>query len=572
MSRTCCCPHWEEDDEGEIFLDSNREDARFDNLPIVLILVSVSILNTMVVVASFVFNSLSMLDVAVAGVLVAIVHSLYTIICRVVLGSKHFWQLTCVTWEVLLSSTKLLGSILVLVVVQVEELEHEVNGETTMTVSRPMFWCFFVLSLIVPRAVVYVWSACQQCARRQVSKNRKRFTEGDFDLDLAYISGRILAMSFPAQDLEAQFRNPMAEVQRFLQSRHPQHRVYNLCKEEHRRYDETSFWQVRRRITFFDHNVCPLRLLVDLVEEQHRFLAEEPKNVVVIHCKAGKGRTGLVCSCLLLREGLQTSATEALETYAERRTHDRKGITIPSQIRYVKLYAQILREGFIRTQSVRLKSVLLQNFLQLPGYRSSSFQVEVRDHEKHVLFSSGFGCAAFARQARVDSAESNGSETSDGEAESSQGSEVGCASPPLDAGARRCVGQADAVVLELEMPLLPDDFQVVLRRRYATWCGLSQQVDVMCSFWLNSGYVSEEMHLPLAELDYCRSLQHLCVPVSNVPSPSIQLRCRLLSAVLGIRTPLGAGRVVQGRCERTPRLPRPDEASVVCSFECRALS
>ncbi|CAK9084376.1 unnamed protein product [Durusdinium trenchii] len=529
MSRTCCCPHWEEDDEGEIFLDSNREDARFDNLPIVLILVSVSILNTMVVVASFVFNSLSMLDVAVAGVLVAIVHSLYTIICRVVLGSKHFWQLTCVTWEVLLSSTKLLGSILVLVVVQVEELEHEVNGETTMTVSRPMFWCFFVLSLIVPRAVVYVWSACQQCARRQVSKNRKRFTEGDFDLDLAYISGRILAMSFPAQDLEAQFRNPMAEVQRFLQSRHPQHRVYNLCKEEHRRYDETSFWQVRRRITFFDHNVCPLRLLVDLVEEQHRFLAEEPKNVVVIHCKAGKGRTGLVCSCLLLREGLQTSATEALETYAERRTHDRKGITIPSQIRYVKLYAQILREGFIRTQSVRLKSVLLQNFLQLPGYRSSSFQVEVRDHEKHVLFSSGFGCAAFARQARVDSAESNGSETSDGEAESSQGSEVGCASPPLDAGARRCVGQADAVVLELEMPLLPDDFQVVLRRRYATWCGLSQQVDVMCSFWLNSGYVSEEMHLPLAELDYCRSLQHLCVPV-------------------------------------------PDEASVVCSFECRALS
>ena len=25
------------------------------------------------------------------------------------------------------------------------------------------------------------------------------------------------------------------QVQRFLQSRHPQHRVYNLCKEEHRR-------------------------------------------------------------------------------------------------------------------------------------------------------------------------------------------------------------------------------------------------------------------------------------------------------------------------------------------------
>lgn len=54
---------------------------------------------------------------------------------------------------------------------------------------------------------------------------------------------------------------------------------------------------------------------MELVEEQHRYLAEDPENVVVIHCKvgmsweetrgheAGKGRTGLVTSCLLLREG-----------------------------------------------------------------------------------------------------------------------------------------------------------------------------------------------------------------------------------------------------------------------------
>lgn len=30
----------------------------------------------------------------------------------------------------------------------------------------------------------------------------------------------------------------MAEVQRFLRSRHPQHRVYNLCKEDDRRRPE----------------------------------------------------------------------------------------------------------------------------------------------------------------------------------------------------------------------------------------------------------------------------------------------------------------------------------------------
>lgn len=68
------------------------------------------------------------------------------------------------------------------------------------------------------------------------------------DQDLSYITERILAMSFPAEDFEAQFRNPMTEVpsaamlwircqvQRFLRNKHPMHhRVYNLCKEKSRR-------------------------------------------------------------------------------------------------------------------------------------------------------------------------------------------------------------------------------------------------------------------------------------------------------------------------------------------------
>lgn len=487
----CVCPHWEEDDEGDIFLDSNREDVRFDNVPTFLMLVLVTLLNVFAVLA-FVFNSISMQDVAIAGFLAAVIHGLYTLICRIVLGSKLFWELTCVTPEVLLSLTKLLGSILVLVLLRIDE-----DYERSRAMAQLLFWCCFVLSLIMPRFVVHGWLACAQCARRQVSKNRKRYRDGDFDLDLAYISERILAMSFPAQDLEAQFRNPMAEVQRFLRSRHPKHRVYNLCKEEGRRYDDECFREVRRRITFFDHTVCPLQRLVELLEEQHRFLREDTNNVVVIHCKAGKGRTGLVCSCLLLREGVKSDACKALETYAKKRTHDGKGVTIPSQIRYVKLYSQFLQEGFLRKQVVRLKSVCLQNFMKLPGYRSSSFKVQIKDTEKAVL-AEGFS----GQSASMTDASDSSQEDSDESSASAVQDLHHCGQTKLQ--------ENDSLVIEMASDITcPDDFQIVISRQSSSRCGLAEQVEVIGSFWLNSGYLSKGIQLPLEEIDYCRSLQHL---------------------------------------------------------------
>ena len=35
------------------------------------------------------------------------------------------------------------------------------------------------------------------------------------------------------------------------------------------------------------------------------------------------------------------------------------------------------------------------------------------------------------------------------------------------------------------------------------------EVEILGSFWLNSGYLSKSLHLQLDEIDYCRSLQHL---------------------------------------------------------------
>jgi hypothetical protein len=90
--------------------------------------------------------------------------------------------------------------------------------------------------------------------------------------------------------------------------------VYNLCAEPERQYKSKVFHgngvcvcvcvfamiRYARRIDasivvdlvanfqFYDHNAPPLRMMPAFCEHAGKFLAEDPLNIVAIHCKAGK--------------------------------------------------------------------------------------------------------------------------------------------------------------------------------------------------------------------------------------------------------------------------------------------
>jgi phosphatidylinositol-3,4,5-trisphosphate 3-phosphatase/dual-specificity protein phosphatase PTEN len=49
-----------------------------------------------------------------------------------------------------------------------------------------------------------------------------------------------------------------------------------------------------------DHNPGPLHLLFSFVLDVCTYMAVEPNGIVAIHCKAGKGRTGLAVGCYLM--------------------------------------------------------------------------------------------------------------------------------------------------------------------------------------------------------------------------------------------------------------------------------
>ncbi|XP_038950664.1 phosphatidylinositol-3,4,5-trisphosphate 3-phosphatase TPTE2 isoform X2 [Rattus norvegicus] len=185
----------------------------------------------------------------------------------------------------------------------------------------------------------------EKLTRQLVSGNKRRYKKDGFDLDLTYVTERIIAMSFPSSGRESFYRNPIKEVVRFLDTKHPNHyQVYNLCSE--RSYDPKRFHYRVRRIMIDDHNVPTLEEMLLFSKEVNDWMAQDPENVVAIHCKGGKGRTGtMVCACLIASE-IVLNAKASLYFFGERRTDKSnsskfQGVETPSQNRYVKYFEKL---------------------------------------------------------------------------------------------------------------------------------------------------------------------------------------------------------------------------------------
>ncbi|KAL8024971.1 putative pleckstrin domain, PH-like domain superfamily, protein-tyrosine phosphatase [Plasmopara halstedii] len=195
--------------------------------------------------------------------------------------------------------------------------------------------------------------------RAAVSGSRVRFMQDGFDLDLTYITPKLIAMGYPASGVEKTYRNDINEVANFLNSRHPySYRVYNLSE---RSYDYTKFEGRVNECGFPDHHPPPLQLLLDIINDMIEWVAKSSKHVLVVHCLAGKGRTGVVCSCFLLLMGYYGSVFKLRKEHELRELANSsirdfwsargQGVRFPSQALYIYYFLKVLRRmGRVPTQ------------------------------------------------------------------------------------------------------------------------------------------------------------------------------------------------------------------------------
>ncbi|XP_074984306.1 phosphatidylinositol 3,4,5-trisphosphate 3-phosphatase TPTE2 isoform X1 [Caretta caretta] len=189
----------------------------------------------------------------------------------------------------------------------------------------------------------------EKVTRRMVSENKRRYTKDGFDLDLTYVTDRIIAMSFPSSGKQSFYRNPIKEVARFLDTKHKDHyTIYNLCSEKG--YDPVYFHYRVERVFIDDHNVPSLEDMLKFTANVRAWMKQDEKNIIAIHCKGGKGRTGtMVCTWLIDSDQFE-SAKESLDYFGERRTDKStsskfQGVETPSQSRYVGYY-EILKNKY----------------------------------------------------------------------------------------------------------------------------------------------------------------------------------------------------------------------------------
>jgi len=190
--------------------------------------------------------------------------------------------------------------------------------------------------------------------RRITGENKRRLVSPlhDLDLDLVYVTPRLISMSVPASDfLTRLYRNPLPEVVRFFETFHAGHYlIVNACPEI--RYAISAFRT--GQVEFFyvpDHSPPLLEQLLNFLRVARRWIAFHPDNVLAVHCRGGKGRTGSFCCAWLLYSHQAEDAKDALNFYAVRRTDMQQvgtmkvqGVETPSQVRYLEYVERLLRQ------------------------------------------------------------------------------------------------------------------------------------------------------------------------------------------------------------------------------------
>ncbi|KAI0490028.1 phosphatases II [Xylaria cf. heliscus] len=199
--------------------------------------------------------------------------------------------------------------------------------------------------------------------RQIVAGPRARHPEAG--LDLCYVTDNIIATSGPSQTYpQRAYRNPLDRLVKFLDSQHGKDWAIWEFRAEGTGYPDRLVYNRIRHYPWPDHHPPPFRLVPMIVASMRNWLSgndldadvsdaaqhksklatqvidalknKKNERVVVVHCKAGKGRSGtMACSYLIAECGWTSEQATARFTERRMRPNFGPGVSIPSQLRWL---------------------------------------------------------------------------------------------------------------------------------------------------------------------------------------------------------------------------------------------
>uniref|UniRef100_A0A8C1BCX8 Tensin 1 n=1 Tax=Cyprinus carpio carpio TaxID=630221 RepID=A0A8C1BCX8_CYPCA len=188
------------------------------------------------------------------------------------------------------------------------------------------------------------------------------------EVDLVYITERIIALSFTGATEEHRYSVHLREVTSMLRSKHQQH--YLLLNLSEWRHDITKQNPKVLDFGWPDHHAPALEKICSICKAIDTWLNADPHNVVVLHNKGNWGRTGVVVGAYMHYSNLSASADQALDRFAMKHFYEDKAMPMgqPSQRRYVHYFAGLL-SGHIKINN---KPLFLHHVIMhgIPNFES----------------------------------------------------------------------------------------------------------------------------------------------------------------------------------------------------------
>ncbi|XP_041741066.1 tensin isoform X8 [Coregonus clupeaformis] len=190
----------------------------------------------------------------------------------------------------------------------------------------------------------------------------------NYEVDLVYITERIISVSFPSGAEERSYTSNIKEVASMLASKHGEH--YLLLNLSERRNDITKLNHKVLEFGWPDHHAPALDKICSMCKAMDTWLNADQHNVVVLHNKGNRGRTGVVVAAYMHYSNISASADQALDRFAMRRFYEDKALPVgqPSQRRYVRYFSGLL-SGHIKINN---KPLFLHHVIMhgIPNFES----------------------------------------------------------------------------------------------------------------------------------------------------------------------------------------------------------